>query len=62
MKQAPDPLYFLIFFPLLWFAVTMLLSFLSGWFGLMERSSRPAAACGERSLLGRLVTKYDVGA
>ncbi len=37
MKQAPDPLYFLIFFPLLWFAVTMLLSFLSGWFGLMER-------------------------
>ena len=37
MKQAPDPLYFLIFFPLLWFGVTMLLSFLSGWFGLMER-------------------------
>jgi len=37
MKQTPDPLYFLIFFPLLWFAVTMLLSYLSGWFGLMER-------------------------
>jgi hypothetical protein len=35
--STPDPLYFLIFFPLLWFAVTMLLSFLSGWFGLMER-------------------------
>lgn len=24
-------------FPLLWFAVTMVLSFMSGWFGLMER-------------------------
>jgi hypothetical protein len=37
MKQAPDPLYFLIVFPLFWFAVTMLLSLISGWFGLMER-------------------------
>jgi hypothetical protein len=35
--SSPNPLYFLIFFALLWFAVTMLLSFLSGWFGLMER-------------------------
>jgi hypothetical protein len=32
MKQAPDPRFFLIVFPLFWFAVTMLLSFLSGWF------------------------------
>jgi hypothetical protein len=37
MKQAPNPLYFAIFFPLMWFAATLLLSFLSGWFGLMER-------------------------
>jgi len=35
MNQAP--LYLLIFFPLLWFGVVMLLSLLSGWFGLMER-------------------------
>jgi hypothetical protein len=35
MNQAP--LHFLIFFPLLWFGVVMLLSLLSGWFGLMER-------------------------
>ena len=35
--NAPDPLSFLIAFPLLWFAATMTLSFLSGWFGLMER-------------------------
>src|SRR5580658_7860930 len=32
-----NPLLFLVIFPLFWFAVTMLLSFLSGWFGLMER-------------------------
>jgi len=37
MSAAPNPLYFLICFPLLWFAVTMLLSVISGWFGLMER-------------------------
>jgi len=37
MNGPPNPLYFLIAFPLLWFAVTMILSFLSGWFGLMER-------------------------
>ena len=37
MNAPPNPLYFLIAFPLLWFAVTMMLSFLSGWFGLMER-------------------------
>ena len=37
MNAAPNPLYFLICFPLFWFAVTMLLSFVSGWFGLMER-------------------------
>jgi hypothetical protein len=37
MNHMPEPLYFLMAFPLLWFAVTMLLSVLSGWFGLMER-------------------------
>ena len=37
MNAPPNPLYFLIAFPLLWFAVTMILSLLSGWFGLMER-------------------------
>jgi hypothetical protein len=37
MNSAPNPLYFLIAFPLFWFAVTMILSVLSGWFGLMER-------------------------
>ncbi len=37
MNAAPNPLYFLIGFPLFWFAVTMLLSFVSGWYGLMER-------------------------
>ncbi len=37
MNAPPNPLYFLIAFPLLWFAVTNILSFLSGWFGLMER-------------------------
>jgi hypothetical protein len=37
MSAAPNPLYFLLAFPLLWFAVTMILSFLSGWFRLMER-------------------------
>ncbi len=37
MSAAPNPLYFLIGFPLFWFAVTMLLSFMSGWYGLMER-------------------------
>jgi hypothetical protein len=37
MNAAPNPLYFLIVFPLFWFAVTMFLSFLSGWRGLMER-------------------------
>jgi hypothetical protein len=37
VNAAPNPSYFLIAFPLLWFAVTMILSLLSGWFGLMER-------------------------
>jgi hypothetical protein len=37
MSASPNPLYFLLAFPLLWFAVTMILSFLSGWLGLMER-------------------------
>ena len=37
MNAPSNPLYFLIAFPLLWFAVTIILSFLSGWFGLMER-------------------------
>jgi hypothetical protein len=37
MSAAPNPLYFLTCFPLFWFAVTMLLSFVSGWYGLMER-------------------------
>lgn len=37
MSAVPNPLYFLICFPLFWFAVTMILSFVSGWFGLMER-------------------------
>jgi len=37
MNAPPDPLYFLIAFPLFWFAVTMILSLVSGWFGLMER-------------------------
>jgi hypothetical protein len=37
VSTAPNPLYFLIGFPLFWFAVTLLLSSLSGWFGLMER-------------------------
>jgi hypothetical protein len=37
MNAPPNPRYFLIAFPLLWFAVTMILSFLSGWFRLMER-------------------------
>jgi hypothetical protein len=37
MNAAPNPLYFLIAFPLLWFAVTLILSVLSGWFRLMER-------------------------
>jgi hypothetical protein len=37
MDAASDPLYFLIAFPLLWFVITMILSLLSGWFGLAER-------------------------
>jgi hypothetical protein len=37
MIAAPNPLYFLVCFPLIWFAVTLILSFLSGWFALMER-------------------------
>ncbi len=37
MSAAPNPLYFLICFPLFWFAVTILLSFISGWYGLMEQ-------------------------
>lgn len=37
MSAEPNPLYFLICFPLFWFAVTLLLSFVSGWFGLMQR-------------------------
>jgi hypothetical protein len=31
------PLYFLLFFVLLWFAVTVLLGFVSGWYFLMRR-------------------------
>ncbi len=37
MSAPPNPLHFLIAFPLLWFAVTVILSFLSGWFGLIDR-------------------------
>ena len=37
MNSAPNPLYFLFAIPLIWFAATMILSVLSGWFGLMER-------------------------
>jgi hypothetical protein len=37
MNTGPNPLYFLVAFPLLWFVVTMILSLLSGWYGLMER-------------------------
>jgi len=37
MSASTNPLDFLLAFPLLWFAVTMILSFLSGWFRLMER-------------------------
>jgi len=37
MSDSTNPLDFLLAFPLLWFAVTMILSFLSGWFRLMER-------------------------
>ena len=37
MITAPNPLYFLVCFPILWFAVTLILSRLSGWFALMER-------------------------
>ena len=37
MNAATNPLYFLLAFPLLWFVVTMILSLLSGWFGLAER-------------------------
>ncbi len=37
MSAAPNPLYLLIGLPLFWFAVTLLLAFVSGWFGLMER-------------------------
>lgn len=45
MSGAPNPFYFVIGFPLFWFAVTMLLSFISGWFGLMERfPDRPESA------------------
>jgi hypothetical protein len=37
MSRALDPLYFLLAFPLFWFAVTMFLSLSSGWFGLMKK-------------------------
>jgi hypothetical protein len=37
MSASPNPLYFVLAFPLLWFAVTTILSFLSGWFRLVER-------------------------
>jgi hypothetical protein len=37
MSASPNPLYFLIAFPVLWFVVTLILSVLSGWFRLMER-------------------------
>jgi hypothetical protein len=37
MNAATNPLYFLIAFPLFWFVVTMILSLISGWFGLAER-------------------------
>lgn len=45
MSAAPNPLHFLIGFPLFWFAVAMLLSVVSGWFALMERyPDRPETA------------------
>ena len=45
MNHMPEPLYFLIAFPLMWLSVTMLLSVLSGWFRLMERyPNRPEDA------------------
>jgi hypothetical protein len=37
MSASPNPLYFLIAFPLFWFVVTLILSVVSGWFRLMER-------------------------
>lgn len=37
MSASPNPLYFVLAFPLLWFTVTMILSVLSGWFRLVER-------------------------
>jgi hypothetical protein len=40
MKASLDqnfPLYFPIFFVLMWFAVTVLLGFMSGWYSLMRR-------------------------
>jgi hypothetical protein len=37
MITAPNPLYFVFGFPIVWFAATLLLSMLSGWFALMER-------------------------
>jgi hypothetical protein len=37
MSASPNPVYFVLAFPLLWFAVIMILSFLSGWFRLTER-------------------------
>jgi hypothetical protein len=37
MSASSNPLYFVLAFPLLWFAVTTILSFLSGWFRLVER-------------------------
>jgi hypothetical protein len=37
MNAPPNPLYFLIAFPVLWFVVTLILSVVSGWFRLMER-------------------------
>jgi hypothetical protein len=45
IMSPPSSLVFVIVFPLFWFAVTMLLNFVSGWFGLMERyPDRPESA------------------
>jgi hypothetical protein len=37
MTQALDPLRFWVLFPLAWIGIAVLLSALSGWFGLMKR-------------------------
>jgi hypothetical protein len=53
MSYPPDPLFYLALFPPLWFAVTMAVSFMSGWFALMERfpdrTEVPLATLANRS-------------